>query len=185
MPLLWMYRSRGGSSNRFGRNAQHPIVKHIKNIDARQAASRMAGAGVKNETEQVAAILDRFQRQFVVGHRRLMFVGVPTKVFAERLGQHTGGIRASHDHMMLESVLANVTKQTLQLGHVSDGACAKGVQLVVGQFTFANVRPDAAVGVCRRNAAVGQRPCWRAAFQGAVRILHAQRACQGLARWRS
>ena len=56
---------------RLRRDVQHAIVKHVQNVDARQAAARVAGAGVIDDREQVAAILDRFAAQFVVGHRRL------------------------------------------------------------------------------------------------------------------
>ena len=59
-----------GSANVSRRHAQHAVVEHVENVDARQAAARVAGAGVEDISEQVAAIANRFETQFVVSHRR-------------------------------------------------------------------------------------------------------------------
>src|SRR5262245_46351155 len=52
---------------RFRRNIQHAVVKHIENVQTRQAASRVPRARVTDDFEQLAAVLPRLARKLLVG----------------------------------------------------------------------------------------------------------------------
>ena len=53
-----------------GRDPEHAVVEHAENVDARQAATRVAGARVRDRPHGVAAILDRLSGEVAVGHGR-------------------------------------------------------------------------------------------------------------------
>src|SRR5262245_32492695 len=59
---------------RFGRNIQHAVVKHVENVQTRKAAARMPCAGALDDFEQLAAVLPRFLRKLMVGVVHSSFV---------------------------------------------------------------------------------------------------------------
>src|SRR5262245_21796902 len=76
--------------------------------------------------------------------------------------------------MVLEAIPADEAHQLLQLGNVYNGARAERLQRSVGQLSFANVSPYAALSIVCRDSAEGDRPLRRAARERAVRILLAE-----------
>ena len=58
---------------RLRRDAQHAVVEHVQDVDARQAAAGVAGAGVEDGLQDLPPVVDRLQPEFVVGQswRRL------------------------------------------------------------------------------------------------------------------
>src|SRR5262249_40441211 len=54
------------------RNPQDPVVKHVQDIDAGQAAARMAGARVDDGLQDLPPIHDRLQAEFMIGRDLLL-----------------------------------------------------------------------------------------------------------------
>ena len=102
----------------------------------------------------------------------------PPKIISERFGQNFRPVRLGHDDVMFETVFADVAHEFLQLRNFRDGAVAKSVELVIGEFAFADVSADFAVGIGGGNATKGQRPGGRAAIQRAVGVFDAENAAE-------
>ena len=49
-----------------GRDAKDAVVEHIQNVDARQAAARVARARVLDRLQDALAVLQRFQRELLI-----------------------------------------------------------------------------------------------------------------------
>src|SRR3954465_12486371 len=79
---------------------------------------------------------------------------------------------------MLETVFANVVKQRLKLRHMSDGAVAEGLQLVIGRRALADIAANDAFAVVSGKAGIRERPGGRSTFHRAVGVLNAERASQ-------
>src|SRR5262245_56355793 len=108
---------------------------------------------------------------FVLIHR-------PPQILPAGLRKHIRSVGWIHRDVMLEAMIANVGEKLLQARDFGDSAMTEGFELVVCGLAFAYVSANHAGGVVGRETCIGERPGRRAAFHGAVGILHAQRAAE-------
>ena len=102
----------------------------------------------------------------------------PAKIISKRLGQNFSGLRLRHHDVMFKTLRTNVAHELLQLRHARDGAVAKRLQLVIGQFTFADVSADFAIRIGGGDAPKSQRAGGRATVERAVGVLDTDDAAE-------
>ena len=84
-------------------------------------------------------------------------VDIPAEIIAERFGQNAGGFGLGHDHVMFKAFAADVMHEVLEARNFGDGAVAEGVERIIGQFAFAHVRANFALGIGGGEPAEGER----------------------------
>src|SRR5262245_19956923 len=87
-------------------------------------------------------------------------------------------MRWVHRDVMLKAVVSDIGEKFLQARDFRNCPMPKRVELVIRSFAFADISADHASGVVCGETSVSQWSCWRAAFHGAERILHAKRAAE-------
>ena len=85
-----------------------------------------------------------------------MNVEVPAEISLDGLVQNVDDIGATHSHMMLETVLADVLHQLLQVVNLRDCDTAIHSVRIVGELTLAQIGLDGALWIVGRDAEEGK-----------------------------